>query len=85
MVYSPAFSALSELILSLGARIAPSNKLINSSKMQVQNCGTYSFNITKSPADLPIREMPAAHLKASVPRQAELSLSGLFDDKKALN
>ena len=44
---SPAFSALFELILSHNARIAPSNKLKNSSKMQVQNCGTYSFNITK--------------------------------------
>ena len=43
---SPAFSALFELILSHNARIAPSNKLKNSSKMQVQNCGTYSFNIT---------------------------------------
>ena len=46
-MYSPAFSALFELILSHNARIAPSNKLKNSSKMQVQNCGTYSFNITK--------------------------------------
>ena len=45
-MYSPAFSALFELILSHNARIAPSNKLKNSSKMQVQNCGTYSFNIT---------------------------------------
>ena len=47
-MYSPAFSALFELILSHNARIAPSNKLKNSSKMQVQNCRTYSFNITKS-------------------------------------
>ena len=46
-MYSPAFSALFELILSHNARIAPSNKLKNSSKMQVQNCRTYSFNITK--------------------------------------
>ena len=46
LIYSPAFSALFELILSHNARIAPSNNLKNSSKMQVQNCGTYSFNIT---------------------------------------
>ena len=46
-MYSPAFSALFELILSHNARIAPSNKLKNSSKMQVQNCRTYSFNITE--------------------------------------
>ena len=45
-MYSPAFSALFELILSHNARIAPSNKFKNSSKMQVQNCGAYSFNIT---------------------------------------
>ena len=49
---SPAFSALFELILSHNARIAPSNKLKNSSKMQVQNCGIYSFNITKKGQDL---------------------------------
>jgi hypothetical protein len=47
---SPAFSALFELIPSHNARIAPSNKLKNSSKMQVQNCGIYSFNITKKGA-----------------------------------
>ena len=47
-MYSPAFSAIFELILSHNARIAPSNKFKNSSKMQVQNCGTYSFNITKN-------------------------------------
>ena len=45
-MYSPAFSAIFELILSHNARIAPSNKFKNSSKMQAQNCGTYSFNIT---------------------------------------
>ena len=45
--FLPCLGAIFELILSHNARIAPSNKLKNSSKMQVKNCGTISFIFTK--------------------------------------
>ena len=45
--FLPCLGAIFELILSHNARIAPSNKLKNSSIIQVQNCPTYSFTITK--------------------------------------
>ena len=57
--FLPCLGAIFELILSHNARIAPSNKLKNSSKMQVQNCGTYSFTITKrKEADRPLADLP---------------------------
>ena len=42
---APVFLSILKLIFSHIARYAPSNKLQNSLKIQVQNCGTYSFTI----------------------------------------
>ena len=44
---APVFLSILKLILSHIARYAPSNKFQNSLKIQVQNCGTYSFTIAK--------------------------------------
>uniref|UniRef100_UPI003FEEF491 hypothetical protein n=1 Tax=Alloprevotella sp. TaxID=1872471 RepID=UPI003FEEF491 len=61
--------ALFELILSHNARIAPSNKLKNSSKMQVQNCGTYSFNITKKMLHRAINHRCGTFFKTPCPQK----------------
>ena len=45
---APVFLSILKFILSHIARYVPSNKLQNSLKIQVQNCGTYSFTIAKS-------------------------------------